>query len=69
MRARHYAAPAPVVRERQRIEGRLRPSARDMFPGLRDRLLASRPIVGEIDGAPIFGKPTFRNVIEGGVHV
>lgn len=57
------------------------PSARDVFPMLRARLLGSRPVVGftaevfHADGSrtesqPIFGKPTFRNVIdENGAHV
>ncbi|WP_066041964.1 hypothetical protein [Herbiconiux solani] len=65
---------------RQQHEARLRsahlqPGAREVFPVLRERLLASRPIVGDkkprhgADGIrtplePIYGKPTFRNVIE-----
>jgi hypothetical protein len=58
----------------------LMPSARELFPQLRERLLGSRPIVGHTvevfhangdrtGGKPIFGKPTFRNVIEHGAHV
>lgn len=35
MRARHYAAPRPVVAERLRIEARLRPSAREIFATIR----------------------------------
>lgn len=81
MRARHFAAPLPVVRERLAREDRLRSSARDLFPALCERLLASRPIIGDqkprpgADGItstrlPIYGKPTFRNVIdENGKHV
>lgn len=60
-------------------------SARELFPILREKLLASRPEVGINRGpyrrdktgrkryfhkpTPVFGKPTFRNVIENGVHV
>lgn len=75
MRARHYAAPKPLVREREAREARLMPSARDLFPALRERLLASRPLLGLIDeGKPtereVLGAPTFRNVIdENGNHV
>ncbi|MCT1363923.1 hypothetical protein [Microbacterium sp. p3-SID131] len=75
MRARHFAAPQPVVRERLAREDRLRPSARDLFPVLRDRLHMSRPLLGLIDeGKPtereILGPPTFRNVIdENGRHI
>lgn len=53
-------------------------SAREIFPGARERLLASRPIAGYqrdkqrngrmVPGDPIYGKPTFRNVIEDGEH-
>ncbi|MFT4281225.1 hypothetical protein [Microbacterium sp.] len=75
MRARHYAAPRPTVVERERIERKLRPSARDLFPVLRTRLLESRPIIGDqkprrgADGIrttllPVYGKPTFRNVVD-----
>lgn len=53
------------------------PSAREMFPLLRARLLASRPVIGWTDetdperaAQPIYGAPTFRNVIdESGRHV
>lgn len=80
MRARHFAAPAPVVRERERLEQGLQPSARERFASLVVRLRASRPIVGDMkpirgaDGIttprrPIYGKPTLRNVIEDGKHV
>lgn len=66
---------------------RYAPSARELFPTLRDRLLASRPVigtkatfpkVGRAQGRgliaktePIYGSPTFRNVIdaETGEHV
>jgi hypothetical protein len=73
MRLRHTAAPAPLVRERQRIESKLRPSARELFATLHERRLASRPVIGWVDeGKPsakaIYGPPTFRNVIENGVH-
>lgn len=62
---------------RDRIEAQYAPSARELFPALRLRLLSSRPIVGDMppvrgaDGIttplrPIYGKPTFRNVIEDG---
>ncbi len=66
MRARHYAAPRPVVAERLRIESTLRPSARDLFPALRERLLASRPSLGHNKGRrglEAYGAPTFRNRI------
>lgn len=63
-----------VVGERIRIAGQVRASARDLFPYLRDRLLASRPLLEVVDeGYPeerrVYGKPTFRNVIENGRHV
>lgn len=56
------------------------PSARELFPVLRARLLASRPIVeparqvkhefGTIVVPAVYGAPTFRNVIdEYGQHV
>lgn len=46
------------------------PSARDVFPMLRQRLLESRPVIGRMGTQPIYGKPTFRNVIdENGQHV
>lgn len=59
--------------EHRRIAARFLPSARDLFPVLREHLLASRPIIGDmkpIPGAdgiktplrPIYGKPTFRNI-------
>ncbi|MDF2916592.1 MAG: hypothetical protein K0S70_809 [Microbacterium sp.] len=67
-------------RERALIELRYQPSAREILPVLRDRLLSQRPIVGDrkprpgADGVtstllPIYGKSTFRNVIENGKHV
>lgn len=54
-----------------RTAASIRPSAREWFPYLLDRLMASRPVIGEDDrGLPIFGAPTFRNVIdEHGEHV
>lgn len=65
--------------EHTRIARRYRPSARELFPELRERLLSSRLIIGDMrpipgaDGVktplrPIYGKPTFRNVIEDGEH-
>lgn len=71
---------ARQLRERRAIASRYRASARDLFPDLRTRLLASRPIIGDqkprrgADGIsspllPVYGKPTFRNVIENGQHV
>lgn len=79
MRARYYSAARPVVAERERLERRVQPSARERFESLVERLRASRPIVGDmkpIPGAdgitsvlrPVYGKPTFRNVIEDGKH-
>lgn len=58
-------------RERQIIELRYEPSARERFDDLVARLQASRPILGHTrSGAPVFGAPTFRNVIdENGRHV
>lgn len=38
-------AAGPLVRERERLEGGLKPSAREWFPVLRERLLASRPVI------------------------
>lgn len=65
--------------ERQAITRLYRPSARELFPALRERLLASRPEVGvRARFVPnrtgrlvavqetVYGAPTFRNVIEGG---
>lgn len=84
MRARHYAAAPPVVVERMRAEARLLPSARDLFPQLRERVLASRPVLGwDVNGkrqaraprpgvkaTPIYGAPTFRNRIDSkGEHI
>lgn len=66
MRARHYVAPRPIVREREAREARLRPSARELFPVLRERLLASRPMLGHNvgnRGLEAYGAPTFRNRI------
>ena len=72
---------ARMIRERRVIASRYRASARDLFPGLRARLLASRPIIGDqkprrgADGItstllPVYGAPTFRNIIdENGRHV
>jgi len=73
-------APADAARERQRIELRYAQDARALFPELRDRLLASRPVIGTkakipttggrrgrvlvADTEPIYGKPTFRNRID-----
>lgn len=71
--------PFRLVQEREVLESRVAPSTRDIWPGLRARLLASRPVVGErvhphlTDAKgkplrePVFGAPTFRNVIEDGV--
>jgi hypothetical protein len=58
-------------RERQVIELRYAPSAREMFEDLIVRLQGSRPVLGHTrSGAPVFGAPTFRNVIdENGNHV
>jgi hypothetical protein len=60
-------------------------SARELFPVLREKRLAARPVVGQDRGpykldktgrkryfnkpTPIFGESTFRNVIENGKHV
>jgi len=67
MRARHRIAPAPLVRERERLKGGLKPGARELFPLLRDRLLASRPVIAVDDqGRKAYGPPTFRNVIADG---
>lgn len=60
-------------------------SARELFPILREKLLASRPQIGLNRGAyrrdksgrkryfndptPIFGAPTFRNIIKDGEHI
>jgi hypothetical protein len=55
-------------------EQRFAPSARELFPMLRRRLLESRPVLAIFDeGRPgerwMYGDPTFRNVIENGQHV
>ncbi len=61
-------------------------SARELFPILREKLLASRPVVGQDRGpykrdktgrkryfgktsTPIYGAPTFRNIIKDGGHI
>lgn len=60
-------------------------SARELFPILNQKRLDSRPVIGKDRGAfkldktgrkrylgeptPIYGEPTFRNVIEQGRHV
>lgn len=64
MRARHYAAPQPIVLERLRVESRLRPSARDLFPHLRERLLASRPVIGSRVIVPRGATPDRKGVIK-----
>ncbi len=75
MRARHMVAPAHLRRERERREDRLAPSARELLPVLRQRLLDSRPVLSIVDeGKPsqrvVYGPPTFRNRInENGEHV
>jgi hypothetical protein len=69
-----------VLSERSRLTLGVHLSARELFPILRDRLLSQRPIIGDrkprpgADGVtstllPIYGKSTFRNVIENGKHV
>lgn len=79
-RSARRRASARLQAERAWIAGRYKPSARELFPVLVERLLASRPVLGftpetyhanetVTGGQPIFGKPTFRNVIENGVHV
>ncbi len=69
--------------EHRQIAARYKPSARELFPILRDRLLASRPVIGERktvigrDSAgrrkfrrtPIYGTPTFRNALVEGEHL
>lgn len=62
---------ARAAAEHRAIANRYRPSARELFPALRARLLASRPVLAVTDeGTPrervVLGKPTFRNVIEDG---
>lgn len=63
--------------EHRRIAAKYSPSARELFVPLRKLLLASRPIIGDrkpIPGAdgiktplrPIYGAPTFRNVLVDG---
>lgn len=61
-------------------------SARELFPILNAKRLASRPVVGQDRGpfkidktgrkrylnkqaTPVFGEPTFRNIIEKGRHI
>lgn len=64
--------------EHTRIAKRYLPSARELFGPLRDRLLASRKIIGDMppvpgaDGVkaplrPIYGAPSYRNVVVEGV--
>lgn len=66
-----------TAREHARIGARYAPSVRELFPVLRERLLASRPIIGDRKprpGAagistplePIYGKPTYRNAVKDG---
>lgn len=72
---------APAQRERERVEKAFRPDARAWFLPLRWRLLTSGPVIAAavmgthtIDGREyvvkpaVYGKPTFRNVIEDGEH-
>lgn len=63
---------AARLREQDRIRARYLPSAREQFAIGRELLLASRPVLAIHDeGLPtqrvVYGAPTFRNVIEGGV--
>lgn len=71
---------AAKSREGARIALAYEPSARELFPELRERLHASRPVIGQNRGAyrrdrsgrkrylnaptPIYGRPTFRNVMQ-----
>lgn len=63
MRARHYSAPRPLVVERLRIESKLRPSARDLAGPLVERMLASRPVIGERVIVPGDARPDSKGVI------
>ncbi|MFE4469519.1 hypothetical protein ACFRFH_11955 [Leifsonia sp. NPDC056824] len=66
--------PARVASERRQIEARYNLSAREWFPYLRQRLLASRPVIesfvvndyatGTERTVFVYGKPTFRNVLQ-----
>lgn len=74
---------ARTAGEHFRIARRYQPSARELFPVLRERLHQSRPLLGwDVNGkrqtraprpgvkaTPVYGPATFRNVIEGGEHL
>lgn len=70
---RHLRDGARMIHERNVLVSKYRASARDWFPVLRDRLLASRPVLGYNvgnRGLEAYGPPTFRNVIdENGRHI
>lgn len=61
----------PVVAAEVRRRRGAAPSARELFPVLRAKRLAARPVVGYTAGKePVFGASTFRNVLdENGKHV
>lgn len=57
----------PARNERQLIELRYGPSAREWFALLRQEVLDARPIIGKwADGTPRYGRSTYRNRVDGG---
>lgn len=55
---------AAASREVGRIALRFLPSAREAFEILAERVALSRPVVGEKNGLPVYGPPTFRNILQ-----
>lgn len=68
-RRRETTKPKPVRRVRKGVVPP-KPSARELFPALQARRLAERPVIGQLNGHPVYGHSTFKNVInEKGQHV
>lgn len=61
----------PAAAAQMRRQRKAAPTARELFPGLRAKRLAARPVLGYTEGGtPVFGPSVFRNVIDAeGKHV